>query len=88
MAGMELVVVTEVAVAEVEVETCPLLALSVMAETSTATVGGAVCVGGTKPAEVMELPKLAEPAVAETMAETRRLPLQVLSVHVLADRRR
>ena len=46
MEVMELVVVMEVAVAEVEAETCPLLMLSVMAEASTASVGGAVCVSG------------------------------------------
>ena len=88
MEVMELVVVMEVAVAEVEVETCPPLMLSVMAEASTASVGGAVCVGGSRPTEVMQLPMLAERAVAEMEAETRRLRLLVLSVSVEADRRR
>ena len=88
MEVMELVVVMEVAVAEVEAETCPLLMLSVMAEASTASVGGAVCVGGSRPTEVMQLPMLAERAVAEMEAETRRQRLLVLSVSVEADRRR
>ena len=48
----------------------------------------AVCVGGSRPTEVMELPMLAERAVAEMEAETRRLRLLVLSVSVEADRRR
>ena len=85
---MELVVVMEVAVAEVEAETCPLLMLSVMAEASTASVGGAGCVGGSRPTEVMQLPMLPEHAVAEMATETRRLPPMVLSVSVERDRRR
>ena len=84
MEVMELVVVMEVAVAEVEVETCPLLMLSVMAEASTASVGGAVCVGGSRPTEVMELVVVMEVAVAEVEAET--CPLLVLSVSVRAVR--
>ena len=68
---MELVVVMEVAVAEVEVETCPLLMLSVMAEASTASVGGAVCVGGSRPAEVKALVVVVmNVTVAEVEAET------------------
>ena len=67
----ELVVGMEVAVAEVEVETCLLLMLSVMVEASTATVGGAVCVGGSRPAEVKELVVVVmNVTVAEVEAET------------------
>ena len=71
MEVMELVVVMEVAVAEVEAETCPLLMLSVMAEASTASVGGAVCVGGSRPAEVKAIVVVAMTVtVARVEAET------------------
>ena len=64
---------------EKEAPTYPLLLLmlSVMAETSTATVGGAVCVGGSRPTEVMELVVVMEVVAAEVEAEM--FPLLMLS---------
>ena len=65
---MEVAELMEVTVADVEAETfdCP----------------GAVCVGGSRPTEVAELPMLAERAVAVFEAVTLRLPPTVLSVSV------
>ena len=50
------------------------------------STAGSICVRESCSVEVMELPMLPEPAVAEMEDETHRLPLLVLSVSVEADR--